>query len=241
MKNQIMKIQTVLTAVAIYLAMGASAQTNNIQEDRPYIEVTGSSDLEIVPDEIYVQITIREKYEGREKVTIEAQEEKLKTAMKEVGLDLKNLYLTDANADYVKVKWRQKDVLTKKDYTLKVTNATTVGHVFQQLEKLAINDAYISKTSHSKLDSLRRQVKIWAIKAAKAKADYLLNAIGEQTGKPLIITERENGAQPAFLNYRGGRATTVYNSTVSEDSKDPDIQFNKIKIDAFIYVKFGIK
>lgn len=74
--------------------------------------------------------------------------------------------------------------VNKKEYTLKVKNAIELGRMFQELEKLEITDAFISKVNHSKIDSLRKEVRILAIKAAKDKADYLLTAIGEQTGKP---------------------------------------------------------
>jgi len=220
-------------------------QTNTQNADeRPYIEVTGTAEKEVIPDEIYIGIIIREKYENKVKVTIEEQEEKLKNAIKALGIDLTNLYLSDANADYVKVRWQKKDVLTKKDYTLKVSTATTVGQVFQELEKLEITDASISKVSHSKLDSLRKEVKIMAIKAAKDKADYLLTAIGEQTGKPLVIKENEIIANQQFVNVRGSRSSeTEYNF---DDMKiksldNSEIQFQKIKIQTSIYVKFSIK
>ena len=88
------------------------------------------------------------------------REEKLKFALIEIELDMKNLFLADANADHVKVKWKTKDVLTKKDYLLKVTNATKVGQVFQQLDKLEITDAFITKVNHSKIDSLKKEIRI---------------------------------------------------------------------------------
>lgn len=178
-------------------------------------------------------------------MTIEEQEVKLKSAVKSLDIGLTNLNLSDANADYVKVRWQKKDVLTKKDFTLKVTSATTVGQVFLELENLEITDAFISRVSHSKIDSLRKEVKIQAIKAAKDKADYLLSAIGEQTGKPLIIKEIEfsphhtltnatirSSHSSKILNYiDGDKMTSEYNN---------EIQFQKIKIQTSIYVKFSI-
>jgi len=238
--------KTFLIAVALTIANLTFGQSKVECEEKPYIEVTGSADQEVIPDEIYINIIIREKYVNKEKVTIESQEEKLKTCLKDIGVDIKNLYLSDANADYVKVKWRTKDVLTKKDYTLKVSNATTVGQVFQQLDKLEITEAYIAKVDHSKLDSLKKEVKILAIKAAKNKADYLLTAIGEQTVKPLIVQERENDTTPSSgSNIRGGRSEGVYYYVPlvdpSDKNKEGELQFQKIKIEAFIYVKFAIK
>lgn len=246
MKYTMKNINFFLIVVALTTTINAFGQTKVDCEEKPYIEVTGSADHEVIPDEIYINIVIREKYVNKEKVTIESQEEKLKTFLKVIGVDIKNLYLSDVNADYVKVKWRTKDVLTKKDYTLKVATAASVGQVFQQLDQLEITDAFIAKVNHSKLDSLKKEVKVLAIKAAKIKADYLLMAIGEQAGKPLIVQERETEITPlSGVNIEGARSQSLYYSTpvVESDYKDneEELQFTKIKIESFIYVKFAIK
>lgn len=230
--------------IVILLSSVSYAQNQTPVEEKPFIEVNGVAEQEIIPDQIYISIIIREKYENKEKITIESQEEKLKALLKEINIPASNLYLSDANADYVKVKFRTKDVLTKKDYTLKVSSATAVGQVFQQLEKLEINDANVSKVSHSKIDSLRKEIRIAAIKAAKTKADYLLNAIGEQTGKPLIV--RENSVLNENVYTRNVNRVSNYSNTrfLEESDKstdDEEIQFQKIKIQSSIYVKFLIK
>lgn len=236
--------KTFIIASAIIISNIAVAQDQITKEEKPFIEVNGIAEQEIIPDQIYISIIIREKYENKEKITIESQEEKLKTLLKEINIPTSNLYLSDANADYVKVKFKTKDVLTKKDYTLKVSSATAVGQVFQQLEKLEINDANVSKVSHSKIDSLRKEIRIAAIKAAKTKADYLLNAIGEQTGKPLIV--RENSVFNENVYTRNLNRVSNYSNTrfLEESDKsinDEEIQFQKIKIQSSIYVKFLIK
>jgi uncharacterized protein YggE len=241
------KIKQLLTMAFLLTTILTFGQTNTTKtEEQPYIEVTGTAEKEVIPDEIYIGIIIRERYINKLKVTIEEQEDKLKSAVKSLGIDLTNLYLSDANADYVKIRWQKKDVLTKKDYTLKVSNATTVGQVFQELEKLEITDAFISKVSHSKIDSLRKEVRIMAIKAAKDKADYLLTAIGDQTGKPLIITESPQTIYRSEINALPTRnvnsiASTVGGVSSSLGDKDNEIQFQKIKLASSIYVKFSIK
>jgi uncharacterized protein YggE len=224
------------------LTFGQTTTTTSNEE--PYIEVTGTAEKEVIPDEIYIGITIREKYLNKVKVTIGEQEEKLKNTIQLLGIDMANLTLTDANADYVKIHWKNKDVLTKKDYTLKVSNATTLGQVFQELDKLEITDAFISSVNHSKMDSLRKEIKIAAIKAAKNKADYLLTAIGEQTGKPLIIKETVENNSSSNVNFRGSRSNETYyyiDGIKVKDSDENQIQFQKIKIQSSIYVKFSIK
>lgn len=239
-------IKTFFIVIALTITTSIFGQIKTVNEEKPYIEVTGTAEKEVIPDEIYINIIIREKYVNREKVTIEAQEEKLKAVLKEIGVDISNLSLADANADYVKVKWQTKDVLTKKDYSLKVSDATTLGQVFQQLSKLEINDAYVSKVDHSKIDSLKKETRITAIKAAKEKADYLLSAIDEQTGKPLVITENSNIIQKArYESMALSNISSVASMTAGlyqeEDKLKNEIQFQKIKITATIYVKFSIK
>ncbi|MGQ0827359.1 MAG: SIMPL domain-containing protein [Bacteroidota bacterium] len=229
--------------ITLTITSALFGQTKTETEEKSFIEVTGTAEQEIVPDEIYISITIKERFENKEKLTIEVQDDKLKAALKEIGLNLENLYLSDANASYVKIKWRTKDVLTKKDFTLKVNNGTTVGQVFQQLDKLDIKDAEIDKVNHSKIDSLKKEVRIMAIKAAKAKANYLLAAIGEQTGKPLIVQEKENLSIENLhnLNIRGARSSGASFYVDGQKIIGGEIQFQKIKIQSAIYVKFLIK
>ncbi len=239
------RLKQLLTMAFLMTTIFAFGQTNTPKtEEQPYIEVTGSAEKEVIPDEIFIQIIIRERYVNRTKVTIEEQEEKLKNSVKSIGIDLTNLYLSDANADYVKISWQKKDVLTKKDYTLKVTNAMTVGQVFQDLEKLEITDASISKVSHSKIDSLRKEVRIMAIKAAKEKADYLLAAIGEQTGKPLIITENTQTIYREEISRMPARNVNSISTggvPAGYGDMENEIQFQKIKLTSSIYTKFSIK
>lgn len=233
----------IATVLIILINTTSRAQTTSTKSDnQPYIEVNGTAEKEVVPDEIFISITLREKYVDKTKITIDIQEESLINALKNIGIDLSNLYLSDANADYVKVYWQKKDVLTRKDYTLKVSNATAVGNVFIELDKIKITDAYVSKVNHSKIDSLKKDVKIKAIQSAKDKADYLLQAIGEKTGKPIIVKENEvpkmlNGSSVRNLNS----VTIISERDKLEDKLDTDIQFNKILVTSNIYVKFLIQ
>ncbi len=238
MKNLHVFISTILLSISSI----CFTQTNPLTtEEIPYIEVVGTAEKEVFPDEIYIGIIIREKYVNNEKISIESQEVKLKDALQFIGIDLNNLYLSDADAHYVKVYWHKKDVLTKKDYILKVSDATEVNKVFKELEKLDITDANIAKVKHSKMDSLLREVKISAIKAAKAKADYLLTAIGEETGKPLVIKEIETlPLTPANVIELNGHRNGNYEQDINF-TYDYQVRFEKIKLQSSIYIKFSIK
>ncbi len=221
------------------MVLGQTTENTNIE--KAYIEVTGTAEKEVSPDEIYISITIKEREQGREKITIEKQEEELKKAIINIGIPLENLSLSDANADYIRVKLIKKEVISQSEYLLKVKDAKTVALVFKELDNLKILEAYISKVSHSEIENLNKEVKVMAIKSAKEKADYLLNAIEEETGKPLIIRENSFSNLSALTaNTRGPRnqSTPLY---VDGKKSKQHIQFKKIKLSSSIYVKFSIK
>jgi hypothetical protein len=182
--------------------------------------------------------------ENKEKVTIESQEKLLREALTTLSIPISNLSIADANADYVKVSWQKRDVLTKKEYLLKVGNATTVGKVFQELEKMKIQDGSIDHVSHSAIDSLRKQVRIEAMKAAKEKSDYLLNAIGQKTGKALIVSELENNTvtRSDLARMPARAANKMFSDGAFESlEREPEIEFQKIKLSYSIYTKFTIQ
>ena len=97
------KMKQLLTMAFLMTTIFAFGQTNTSKtEEQPYIEVTGTAEKEVTPDEIYIGIIIREKYVNKVKVTIEEQEEKLKTLFEttieksKADIELKALSPTDA-------------------------------------------------------------------------------------------------------------------------------------------------
>ena len=213
------------------------------QEEKPNIEVTGNAEMEIVPDEIFVSIVLREKNKNNDKWKIEAEEDKLMQKLKENAFDIKNLSLTGADGDLQYHVFRKTRVLTEKRLMMKVKDAGEVNKLFQILDDLEIEDAGISKTSHSQIEKFRKEIKIEALKAAKDKADYLLTAIGEQTGKPLFIREQAYNTYPNLYANTALQEVEVTSYGVRNNAKgfENEIAFTKIKIRYEIFAKFGIK
>ena len=61
-------------AVIASLAQTAAKKLGNMR----YIDVTGTAEKEVVLDEIYITITLTERYEGRDKVDVNEQEKAVK-------------------------------------------------------------------------------------------------------------------------------------------------------------------
>jgi uncharacterized protein YggE len=234
------KITAIISSALLIIGIHSFAQPQPVPPppSTSYIEVTGTAEEEVIPDEIFITITLKERYVNKDKITIETQEAQMKSALKSIGVDLKNLYLTDVNSDYVKIRRQKNDMLTQKVYVLKVATATAVGQVFQEMDKMDITDGYISKVNHSKIDSLRKEIRIKAIKSAKDKAVYMLAALGEQVGKVLVVTD---SADPDMYAYYA----TPKMMTMAAADRMPElyeeIEFKKIKLSSSIFVKFAVK
>jgi hypothetical protein len=228
------------------LIIGQNAQTRC--EEKPYIEVIGTAEKLVNPDEIFIEFSIQEKFDKGGKISIDSQMEKLKSGLKSLNIPLTNLSILDADLDYTRIHLFRKESLTKNNYLLKVADSKLVENVFKMFQIIEIKDAYISKVSYSKIDSLKKEVKIIAIKAAKEKASYLLEAIGEKLGKPLIINEKTpaQNIPNNLLNISGVRdeGNTYFVDGIKNSKQEASnevILFEKIKIQASYYIKYAIQ
>ncbi|MBC8172659.1 MAG: SIMPL domain-containing protein [Chitinophagales bacterium] len=223
-------------------ASGYTQTTTNCCDQKPAIEVTGSAEMEIVPDEIYITAVLYERYDGKEKMKIETMEEDMFTRLKNIGIDAKNISLADAGNNFVYRKRKDDDALLSRNYSILVKDAAGVIKVFDELGKMDAYDAYISKVSHSKIEEYRMQTKVQATVAAREKANKMLTAIGEEVGTPVMIQEINNTYYPYEQQYsqysnvglaeEGGRG-------IREESIN-DLTYQKIKIRYEVFAKFLI-
>lgn len=224
------------------LDFSAHAQRSTEHEPSPRIDVTGMAEMQVVPDEIHIAIELRERGSGNNKVTVEQQELQLRDAVKALGIDSDHLTLSDAVADYVPKKFRKDDVIARKGYMLKVSNAEQVRKVFLELDRLEIEEARIHHVAHSKEQEYRRQMRVQAITAAKEKADYLLAAIGETTGHALKV-EEVAGANNQLLGLAGAQYRGLISANSSYQMKEYEslgVNFSRIVIRSEVACVFAI-
>jgi uncharacterized protein YggE len=100
-------------------------------------------------------------------------------------------------------------------------------------------NANISRVAHSEIEKYRKEVKIIAVKAAKEKAGYLLEAIGETVGKPLMIQERESYNEMPEANYRMKTLSEMADNEMALEEL-PELSFQKIKLKYSVFARFEI-
>jgi uncharacterized protein len=232
-----MKSQILALIIAFVPMIGMSQGIEN-QKETPYIEVVGMGEMEIVPDQIYISFTLKERYDGKTKIGLEDQEKEMKKKLVKIGIDLKDLQLADATSDYIKIKKNKSDVIASKDYILLVTSTGTLSKVFETLDEINTFNADVQRVDHSEIKRFKKEVKMQAVAEAKEKAGYLLEAIGETVGKPIFIQEREtyDMYQPMLKS-----AMMPMDNIQSEEESLPEIGFKKIKLRYTVFARFSIK
>lgn len=237
-----MKIMQPIVLVVIFvltLLSTAPAQTN---PERRAVEVTGSAEMLIMPDEFTFKIMLTERIENKQKLTIEIQESNLKNELAKLGVDVqKDLTVFDMTSVYIGRK-KTKDTLSSKIYSLKLRDLAKIEALQEIADRLNIAGLDLTESTHSELTRFRRETKIEAVKAAKAKAEYMLVAIGEKIGNALLVKEipDEDSDDNRYSNFRSNSNVSSNIITQSVDSQST-LSFSKIKIRYSVLARFEIQ
>jgi uncharacterized protein YggE len=188
-----------------------SLVVNAQESDGKYIEVTGSSEIEVVPDEIHFLIQIKEywqeEYTGksnkeedfRTKVPLAMIEKDLRRSLRKIGI-ADDAIRTQEIGDY----WRQrgKEFLIGKQLDIRFTDFEKINAVIKKIDTKGIESMRIGELKHKDLPNYRKQGKIEALKAAREKASYLVEAMGQKLGEVIRIVEPASSYVSPYSLYQ---------------------------------------
>jgi uncharacterized protein YggE len=231
---------TLLAGISLFTA---TAQEPTIKQKT--VNVTGVAEMEVTPDEIYVQVVLKE-YDKKNngKVDIEKIKNDFLAACKSIGLTEKEVSVQsysgyDGNAWIIKKsKKKDPDLKASITYSVKLSTTRKMDELVEKMDDEATQSFNISRVSHSKLEEYKKQLKIEAIKAAKAKAVYLSEAIGEQVAGALTINDANEGSDVVYPQTRM-YANMAMKSEMADAAMDVD--FKKIKLQFSVSVVFALK
>lgn len=227
-----MRIKVLLFAISLLATLSLQAQTNE-----RYIEVTGTSEIEIVPDEIHYLIEIREYFkeefdgkskpeEYRTKVPLSEIEQGLRGVLAEAGIP-KNAIRTQEIGDY----WRQQgqDFLVSKKFDITLTDFNQINEIVKRIDTKGIHTMRIGELENNDMLAYHQKGKIEALKAARRKATYLVEALGKRLGEVIRIVEKDSGNVSPFAQ----------SNVMSSDAASFD-NFRTIKKNYSMLVRFEI-
>jgi uncharacterized protein YggE len=231
------KILSVLLLVTISVAAQSQTEKNPFPKT---ISVTGSAELEIVPDEIYVQVDLKEyEKKGQPKLPIDKIRQDFLTRAKSLGLPDSAITISSYDGStedlWERKKKKKEELLASISYQVKLKTSEQLDALVNILDDNATENFAITKTSHSRIIEIRKQLKIQAIKAAKEKAKYLSEAIDEKIGSAISINETAESYTP----YEN-----VFSNTIGRDStrsEETNVNFKKIRLKFDVYVTFALQ
>ena len=220
-----------ITAIVILSVLSLSAFSQN-PDIRRKIEVTGSAEAEVTPDIIYIGISLKEYFRdnnNRKKVEIEELERQLQKAVLDAGVPKENFTINNVSSytDYWSKK-KDPNFLAGKQYRIKVSDLAKLNQIIEGVDSKGIAYSNIEGYDYSKIESLKKDLKIKALMAAKEKATYLTAAIGQKVGSALEIQEINNEYYPQPM-YRAN-AMLKSDGVTSGIESMPEIDFKKIKL-----------
>lgn len=237
--NSMKRILTLIAAV--FTIAVAKAQT--ITQPR-MINVSGSAEMEIVPDEIYVQIDLRE-YDKKNfgKVDIDKIKNEFLFNAKSMGLSENEISVQgysgyDQNYWYNRKNRKNPDLKASVTYIVKLRTVSQIDQLVSKLDDEATQNFFIQRVSHSKLNDYKQQLKIQAIKNAKLKAQSFAEAIGEKVGQAITINEPNevgNYPRPVYA------ARAMKAESMDASAPAIDVDWKKMKLQFDVSVSFALQ
>ena len=213
------------------------AGLSRARADGRYIEVTGTSEIEIVPDRIHYIIEIREYFEEefdgkskpeeyRTKVSLNRIEQGLREVLHDAGIS-PDAVRTQEIGDY----WRKQgqDFLVAQTFDITLLDFKQIDEILKRMDTRGIHTMRIGELENRDMLSYHQKGKIAALKAAQRKAAYLVEALGKKLGPVIRIVEDEAGGSLPF-----SQSNVLSSNVVSSDS------FRTIKKKYSMLVRFEI-
>jgi uncharacterized protein YggE len=244
-----------VAAVSVFAFYSTSEPTEdpNDSEFVRTISVTGSSETDIIPDDVEIRFTYTEwldrsgKKLGNSKMT--AIEPIVIKSIVEAGIAKKDITMASvygSSGYYYYRRHQRDDHVVSKTLSVCIGDVATINKILKRfelngLDERAISSISVGEKDHEKLTEYRKQVKKDAIMAAQEKAKYLLEAIGQTPGEALTVKEvnRDNGN-----GWRRSNSNTYSNSAVansrSSNGESDGLAFSPINLRYEIEVTFSI-
>ena len=247
-----MKRSTILGVVLVCAAFSASAQEI---DKLPVITVSGTAEVQIVPDEAVFSIDVtktNKDLQAAKRLNDESVGKILELARRfsispqnvqtaQIQVDMKYESIRDARTRVIsddgdevgKRIFRGYEV--SKSVTVRLTDLARFEEFFAEVLQTGVSGVNSVKFETSKLRENKDKAREMAMKAAKEKATAMATAVGQTIGRAIKITEGNVGGQ-TFTSYSANSNATATAGVFTESL----VTFapGSIKIEAQVTVSF---
>ncbi|AEE20787.1 SIMPL domain-containing protein [Dokdonia sp. 4H-3-7-5] len=192
-----------LTAILLFTVMSLTAQTNTME---PLVNVTGEGIVKVIPDGVVIKVRV--ETQGKEAQQVKAENDQ--------SIDKVIKFLRSQGIDNKYVQTEYINLNKNYDYNSKMYNYNANQTLTIQLKELKMYEGVMTgllnsginridnvQFTSSKMDALKADARIAAIKDAKEKATAYAEALGQTIGKAVQISEQGTSSpQPPMYKAR---------------------------------------
>ncbi len=239
MKNLKKRLRIWMLPIAVTLFSTLMTNCTNAQNNElpRTIEVTGSAEMAINPDLIKLDVVITEDFNKNKK------DDFLKILKKNGVTDDKIAFQSQQENWWYYYHYYNH---TEVRYTITVDSTVNAMGLMEDLKEPWVRRINISEKTNTQLQAYRKEVKIEAVKAAKEKAAYMLEALGEELGAVISIEEvntDKNQTNPCYwwgaTNTNSMASNSVVSSSKSGNNYVPGVSMQKLRYE--VKITFYIK
>ncbi len=227
------------------LPICALAQTSVIDNS---ITVIGISELEIEPDLITLSMSLNQTENVKKESDIVTLENKFIMFLSSLGITKDKFTIDRFSAREQITLTGSSKFKQSKVYKLIIPSASFLDTIVTKCFELGLENVYVSKIDHSKIDSLKNDLLSKAIISAKTKAEIIANNMGVSLGNVTMVNEsykivgdRSDLYYDRPFNMEDvvvtGYGSTRYNSQRNSST----INLEKLHLSKTVIAKFEIK
>ena len=242
-----------IIAIALLTFQLTRALSQGLQQP-PQISVSGSAEVKVAPDEIYLRVGV----ETRDENLGDARHQNDERVSKALGfLKSNEVKDKDVQTDFISIEptydsniSRTKPVtyIVRKSIEIKLTKLDAFGGLLTGLLTNGVNNVHGIEFRTSQLRKHRDAARAMAIRAAKEKADALASELGVKRGKVYSISANDwGGWWGSSGSYWGGRSgggmfqNAVQNAGGPSEVSDGTLSIGQLSVSASVNVSFLIE
>jgi uncharacterized protein YggE len=251
------RLVPVIAIMAFLMMMGGACGTSANSTRQPgTINVTGSADVMVVPDEVVFSVGV----ETSDIVLTNAKNDN-DVVIKRVLAQAQSLGVEEKyiQTDYISIEPRYQDAYLKdgyqkrelvgyvvrKDIAFTLKDVSRFEELYSTILESGVNHVYGIEFRTTELRKHRDQGRVLAIQAAREKAEALAKETGQTVGAPLSISENSNWGYNSYSWWGASSAMSqnVIQNAPSQGTSDGSstLALGQIAINASVSVTFELK
>lgn len=218
------------------------------------ISVSGSADVKVAPDEIYLRVGVETRDENLDRAKRENDESMSKSLafLKSSGVNEKDVQTDFISIDpeYENNSFSRTTPITyvvRRSIQVKLIKVDSFESILTGLLTNGVNTVLGIEFRTSELRKYRDQARAMAIKAAKEKADAMASELGVKRGKVTNVSANdeggwfENGGGYWGRSYGGGMFQNAMQNAGGASEESGTLSVGQISVSATVNVSFSIE